>query len=324
MERPQLFKMLDEFEKSHRTMKEGDFPRRIFDLVPEMNVFMFRTDQIVRPLSAEMQFTDCSKKPDISLPFPVCAFGVVESDGCLYNEVLPNKTAVTKIGALFVREVSPEQVKIYCVGRLGNAWSISERIEGGTDWNVSHLIAKLLKFMRQGICGTERINKTLKIKANGQKRDVTIRNIIHVRPSRELTQGDRGIRAMIDWTHRWEVQGHWRRISGLGKDRAGAYTVSGYTWVNPHTRGPEDKPVIKKTRMVDRPEGEKDGTDGTDIHGVPDDAQGAGVHEAADGMRAGQASEGGQGIREGADREEDPDRGRADGSTPGAVDGVGP
>jgi hypothetical protein len=54
----------------------------------------------------------------------------------------------------------------------------------------------------------------------------------------------------IDYTHRFEVEGHWRVVSGVGKDREGVYQVAGRTWVVPHTRGPEDAPLIPKIRVL--------------------------------------------------------------------------
>lgn len=41
----------------------------------------------------------------------------------------------------------------------------------------------------------------------------------------------------VEWKHSWHVCGHWRKISGIGKDRVGKRTVEGMTWCNPHIRG---------------------------------------------------------------------------------------
>lgn len=54
----------------------------------------------------------------------------------------------------------------------------------------------------------------------------------------------------IDWSHRWEVRGHWRKVKGLGKDREGVYGVRGFTWIKAHVKGNADKPLVKKTRVV--------------------------------------------------------------------------
>lgn len=85
-----------------------------------------------------------------------------------------------------------------------------------------------------------------------KRKPLEIRRIVrilpkHVRKAEVTPLTDHGI---IDWSHRWEVRGHWRKVHGLGKDRAGDYVVTGWTWVRDFVKGPEDKPLIKKTRVV--------------------------------------------------------------------------
>lgn len=53
----------------------------------------------------------------------------------------------------------------------------------------------------------------------------------------------------IDWAHRWSVRGHWRKFSGKGKNRSGEYIIDGFTWVMEHTKGPDDAPLVEKTRI---------------------------------------------------------------------------
>ena len=52
------------------------------------------------------------------------------------------------------------------------------------------------------------------------------------------------------WTHQWRVRGHWRARSGIGKDRMGLYNQRGRTWISDHVRGPDDKPLVEKRRIV--------------------------------------------------------------------------
>jgi hypothetical protein len=47
------------------------------------------------------------------------------------------------------------------------------------------------------------------------------------------------------------VRGHWRKVNGIGKDRSGEYCVKEFTWVTEHDKGPDGKPLIRKTRIVD-------------------------------------------------------------------------
>lgn len=53
----------------------------------------------------------------------------------------------------------------------------------------------------------------------------------------------------VEWANRWEVKGHWRRVKGLGKDQWGNPNM-GMTWVHEHVKGPEDKPLFKKTIVL--------------------------------------------------------------------------
>ena len=56
----------------------------------------------------------------------------------------------------------------------------------------------------------------------------------------------------VDWSHRWEVRGHWRSIAcgKVGKDQNQNYNVNGLTWVKSHSKGPEEKDMVKKIRVV--------------------------------------------------------------------------
>lgn len=52
-----------------------------------------------------------------------------------------------------------------------------------------------------------------------------------------------------EYSHRWVVNGHWR-LAAVGPGRA----ERRLTWVHPHVKGPEDKPLVVKPRVfvVDR------------------------------------------------------------------------
>lgn len=59
---------------------------------------------------------------------------------------------------------------------------------------------------------------------------LTLRNVVPRDPNPEPVA--------VPWSHRWEVRGHWRRLrSGIR------------TWVRPHVKGPDDKPLIRKRKV---------------------------------------------------------------------------
>lgn len=101
--------------------------------------------------------------------------------------------------------------------------------------------------------GLERIRAKVKIGTGKSKKHHRISKIIHIMPkSRRARIEDATVTREIDFSHRFVRRGHWRDLPGrLGKNRAGDYCVSGKTWVNDSKPiGPEDKPLIKKTRLV--------------------------------------------------------------------------
>mgnify|MGYP001565127442 CR=1 FL=1 len=53
----------------------------------------------------------------------------------------------------------------------------------------------------------------------------------------------------VEWNYRWRVRGHWRRIEGIGKDPEGN-KVQGFTWIKECIKGPENKPLLNKPRIV--------------------------------------------------------------------------
>lgn len=78
-----------------------------------------------------------------------------------------------------------------------------------------------------------------------------IKEVVHLTLREQMTKYP-AHGASIDWSHRWEVAGHWRRIRGVGKDRTGRYLVPGATWVRPHEKGKELVAAVRKTRVPPR------------------------------------------------------------------------
>lgn len=98
--------------------------------------------------------------------------------------------------------------------------------------------------------GKEKSSQRLRVGTGQDRRLLRVKNILHVAMKKERAAYEKKLGKEIDWTHRWEVMGHWRSVRSIGKDRTGNYTVKGFTWVNPHTKGPEEKRLIKKVRVI--------------------------------------------------------------------------
>ncbi len=82
------------------------------------------------------------------------------------------------------------------------------------------------------------------------RRLLTIKNIVYVVPTSERASFNEKHGTKVDWTHRFEVRAHWRKIEGIGKDPEGDYCIRGRTWVRSSVRGPEKAPLIHKTRYA--------------------------------------------------------------------------
>lgn len=96
--------------------------------------------------------------------------------------------------------------------------------------------------------GTARTNIRAKVKSNGQTYFHKIKHVVYLGLKKEYNRVASVQGESVDWSHRWEVRGHWRKVRGIGKDREGNYTVKGFAWVVPHIKGPDALPVIKKVR----------------------------------------------------------------------------
>lgn len=98
--------------------------------------------------------------------------------------------------------------------------------------------------------GKEKTSQRLRIGTGSNRKLMRVKNILHVAMKKEQKAYAKTLGKEIDWSHRWEVMGHWRKVDTIGKDRTGAYSIKGYTWVVPHIKGNKEKELIKKIRIV--------------------------------------------------------------------------
>lgn len=80
------------------------------------------------------------------------------------------------------------------------------------------------------------------------KRASRINDIVYIRQSKKVEPS--GNTSEINWSHKFEVRGHWRKISSnsIGRDSLGRSIFVGKTWVKNHIKG--DGELIKKTRIT--------------------------------------------------------------------------
>lgn len=109
----------------------------------------------------------------------------------------------------------------------------------------------LNKLNQTTVAGLVKNNERIKLKIRGEKHHHKIKEIIYIMPKKDRQASIPGI-GQVNWTHRWRVRGHWRKLeAGIGKNRGGEYCIHGFTWITEFEKGPESAPLIaKKTRLI--------------------------------------------------------------------------
>jgi len=115
-----------------------------------------------------------------------------------------------------------------------------------------HVVCRLLSKLKQEDVGTDQVSRKVWLRIGGEKVKRKISQVIRVCPKAAVKNLKPIGHHEVDWGQRWVVRGHWRRLGDgqIGKNRAGEYNTVGFTWVVPYVKGPEDKPLIKKERLV--------------------------------------------------------------------------
>jgi hypothetical protein len=231
---PKYFDRFDGSDEDKKLLKEMFFDSRKFIL----------TDSYLR----------CPKKVDVndvvegplSLPF----------DTCFFQGITNEPLGVTRkhgdpIVCFLIRESSPGQFISFVYGGNNDTKKFAWYMEKSSDRSgIKKGVQAILMHMQEIGCewGVERVGLRGKIRVNGKNEHYKINNVIHVVP-KQAKKEYAHLNQTIDWSHRWEVRGHWRKISTIGRDRSGQYVIPGYTWVKDFVKGPEEKQLVKKIRV---------------------------------------------------------------------------
>jgi len=178
----------------------------------------------------------------------------------------------TLIYCILVNELAPRKYELFISFRAigspeSQSWVLYFILENGNaltgvPGHAALIVEEWLTMLQTARMGSEDVKEKVKLGSGKAKRTHTIRRVIRISFDKnyEVTRPLAG--KTIDWSHRWTVRGTWVTFwkdatktevdfSKVGKDRAGDYCVHGYTWRVEHTKGPDDKPLIKKTRIVE-------------------------------------------------------------------------
>lgn len=133
----------------------------------------------------------------------------------------------------------------------GGAWSPEGDIELRFDPNAAEEVGALFRtilatwmLMSQTLTTSERTyadrSEQRRCQRAGIPSDISV-----VKLRRRAAESDHEpLHQPVDWSHRWIVSGHWANLA-VGRGRS----ERRLTWISPHVKGPEDKPLVVKDRV---------------------------------------------------------------------------
>ena len=197
--------------------------------------------------------------PEFTLPFPVCSF---ESAGGVPLAAWKTEAgdSTTYIHCILAVEMSAHKHTIYllherCRTGIGFDRGFGIGIVGPGDTAHDSLTSAVLALahivgdMTNSKMGTEEVRKWVRVGSGKKRRKHKISQIVVIAPKSDYKKTKPVFSSKIDWSHRWEVRGHWRRVDGIGKNRDGEYVVPGHTFVVPHEKGKGGVAAVRKTRV---------------------------------------------------------------------------
>lgn len=179
---------------------------------------------------------------DSSLDAPFKVFSI-EVFGSNITIPQPSDTEKITIKCIMVVEQKPKDFLIFSFFEMNGSLDVIISLK------TANIVKIMLKRLNIEATGIESVRERVRVGAGKNKKTITIRRIVHVKPKKLVLESTVTSRK-IDWSHIFSVRGHWRKMSGLGKDRDGDYCIENMTWIAEYEKGPEDSPLINKTRLV--------------------------------------------------------------------------
>lgn len=184
---------------------------------------------------------------DYAQPFPAMSIEVMDSYSAITNSRFPSPLYLHCI-VLFdkVPGVESENVMVLLVqfdldsGKMAFIFPYEE---------FKSMAALLLKVINsnESLVGVEKTSQPINIAPSGErKKYANIKKVIYILPKGK--KRDHLATRQIEWTHRWWTRGHWRMVTGMGKNREGLYCESGRTWVVEYQKGEGE--LVNKVRIV--------------------------------------------------------------------------
>lgn len=223
---------------------------------------------------------DYDEKPNsvdrFGLPFPICFFQPSTMKPFYKLNIDTKSSLAVEIYGVLVKEWTPDLVEVRAFGKVVDGvrekdyeckfnysfhyddYSMctdsvnvdTKVVEVSIAPYIMQIVQSILTTLQTSKVGV--VRKTHKIKYRFKKKNYQhkINKVVYT-GSREIkeTKNIFGASHTVDWSHGWTVRGHWRRLpmGKTGKDRSGEYTVSGATWVVPHSKK-DELGIVDKVR----------------------------------------------------------------------------
>jgi hypothetical protein len=228
---------------------EIEYKKGLLTFIKQARSFVYSS--AVPPGTAASSPTENSgpMRPDVfSAPFEVCAFEVADGKPLF---IITNKGQKLKV-LVSVVVFGPNSLCAFemVTDALGKPFCVTTKPDMGIGYAGAVAIYRsYLDKISSCHVASEKVNERVKLRVSGEKHLIKINEVIHITESKITSErGPYG--GPIDYSHRFEIRGHWRKILGIGKDRNGSYGIKGFTWVVPHEKGPEHKPLVRKQRVI--------------------------------------------------------------------------
>lgn len=241
--------------------------------ISECHPFIYRPQATTDPLSSVDSTDALGNFSEIDLPFSSCSFEILNGSLISAIETLEDNQSLNQLSSeqirtlkrtflircILIREMFPQQFA--CFGLFENPadktfevkyWR-ENKTEGELEKDVFFVTTTIFKILNQLNTNggyTEKIKERVKVGRGKNRIAHTIKTLIHIKSTKSASSSSL-LGGRLDFSHRFEVMGHWRAVKGVGKDREGNYCIENWTWVIPHVRGPEELPLIKKTRLFE-------------------------------------------------------------------------
>jgi len=256
-------------------------PKFIYRHLPEMRII------IVPAPDSYVDVPYCDKEETLDLPFKCCWFesaypvsrnpeefkdhwppSLLDYFGHEKNkDYRTQSTPKFSVMGLYVYEKAPKDYNIIILAAPvietnynTKIHSTGEPILIGVDYRkdndltqtVTDTVNLILNSLKRNSFQHLTDNKIISYKYKKLKQNVKIKDTIIINNKPTPKSINPSHIEDFEYSHRFEVMGHWRTLpnpQSVGKDRDGE-PVKGYTWIAPYIKGPENKPLIKKTRII--------------------------------------------------------------------------